>query len=273
MDESIETPAVRPCRKCGASDRYPNGRCRPCQRTRYQQLGATQAVCGKCGASDRLPSGACRPCQRASQERLAATQTSCVNCGARDRNAGGQCRPCVRASGAKRAKENAVCLKCGARDRGTTGACRSCARRVGEEMYEAQTSCAVCGATARNNSGQCRDCKRRRDRLGRGIVGANGESGVGRLCALRGCGTVLTGSRGDTAAHFDHDHSSGLGRDWLCGRHNVAIGGFADSPALLRAAADYLELWVQRHAALTPSVSTAADPAAASTHIGPSWPV
>lgn len=30
MANADSIPEVRPCRVCGASDRYPSGRCRPC---------------------------------------------------------------------------------------------------------------------------------------------------------------------------------------------------------------------------------------------------
>lgn len=53
--------------------------------------------------------------------------------------------------------------------------------------------------------------------------------------------------RGDDPKHvsgkwnIDHDHSTGKVRRLLCSPCNKGIGHFSDNPALLRAAADYLE--------------------------------
>lgn len=40
---------------------------------------------------------------------------------------------------------------------------------------------------------------------------------------------------------FDHCHNTGKFRGWLCGPCNIALGGARDSPATLRALAEYLE--------------------------------
>lgn len=41
--------------------------------------------------------------------------------------------------------------------------------------------------------------------------------------------------------NFDHDHSTGAHRGWLCGSCNWGIGHFKDDPARMRAAAKYVE--------------------------------
>ncbi len=41
---------------------------------------------------------------------------------------------------------------------------------------------------------------------------------------------------------FDHDHSTGLFRGWLCNRCNRVLGMCGDNPVLLRLLANYLEV-------------------------------
>ncbi|MBA2724751.1 MAG: hypothetical protein H0U53_02075 [Actinobacteria bacterium] len=54
-------------------------------------------------------------------------------------------------------------------------------------------------------------------------------------CAI--CGHVPS----DRSLHVDHDAGSGLVRGILCGPCNQGLGSYYDNPALLRAAAAYLE--------------------------------
>lgn len=58
----------------------------------------------------------------------------------------------------------------------------------------------------------------------------------GGVCAL--CRRT---PRHDISLHVDHDHTTGANRKLLCFRCNNALGDLDDDPALLRAAADYLE--------------------------------
>ena len=51
----------------------------------------------------------------------------------------------------------------------------------------------------------------------------------------------LSPTTDEKALAVDHDHVTGVVRGLLCERCNLSIGKFHDSPALLRAAADYLE--------------------------------
>ena len=68
-----------------------------------------------------------------------------------------------------------------------------------------------------------------------GITGAQADAMLadqGGLCAL---------CQAAPAAHVDHDHATGAVRDLLCFNCNGGLGQFRDDPALLRAAARYLE--------------------------------
>lgn len=60
----------------------------------------------------------------------------------------------------------------------------------------------------------------------------------GGKCAI--CLTAL--DRDDARQCLDHCHSTGKVRGFLCGHCNSGLGYFNDNPAILRAAADYLDL-------------------------------
>jgi hypothetical protein len=63
-------------------------------------------------------------------------------------------------------------------------------------------------------------------------VGEAREFCRGKVCAV-------CGSEGPLVV--DHDHATGKIREPLCHPHNLGLGQFSDDPALLRAAAAYLE--------------------------------
>jgi hypothetical protein len=50
-------------------------------------------------------------------------------------------------------------------------------------------------------------------------------------------------ARNTSRLHLDHDHAITYPRAFLCHACNLALGLFQDSPALLRAAADYVEFY------------------------------
>jgi hypothetical protein len=78
-----------------------------------------------------------------------------------------------------------------------------------------------------------------------GVSKPTSESGHGQVCAI--CGLLLDESaRGYDAPAYDHDHTTGEFRGWLCKRHNLGVAYFKDNPELFRKAADYLESFGRR---------------------------
>lgn len=61
------------------------------------------------------------------------------------------------------------------------------------------------------------------------------------MYAAQGGECAICAATSDRRLHVDHDHATGAVRSLLCTRCNPGIGYFMDDPALLRAAADYLE--------------------------------
>jgi Recombination endonuclease VII len=68
-------------------------------------------------------------------------------------------------------------------------------------------------------------------RRAKGCIDATGE---------RRCGPCEICGAHSEPLHFDHDHSTGLFRGWLCGSCNRALGCMADDPSRLETAALYL---------------------------------
>ena len=55
------------------------------------------------------------------------------------------------------------------------------------------------------------------------------------------CEVCGRGPSGKKRIHFDHDHTTGKFRGWLCHKCNVTLGLVEDSSKLLRKLASYLE--------------------------------
>lgn len=99
---------------------------------------------------------------------------------------------------------------------------------------------------AGNRKTYCKSCsitwfKNNRYRVKYGITTAEVEAMLkaqDHKCAI--CGEVWTGGNGGSL-HLDHDHKTDKIRGMLCTMCNTSTGKFKDSPAVLRAAADYLE--------------------------------
>lgn len=66
-------------------------------------------------------------------------------------------------------------------------------------------------------------------------------AGQDGLCAICGNPPNPDGVRASSRLHADHDHVTGKVRALLCNSCNNGIGRFRDDPALLRAAAEYIE--------------------------------
>lgn len=60
-------------------------------------------------------------------------------------------------------------------------------------------------------------------------------------CAICGVRPNPEGRGPAARLHVDHDHVTGENRGLLCVRCNPGVGYFQDDPALLRAAANYIE--------------------------------
>lgn len=60
-------------------------------------------------------------------------------------------------------------------------------------------------------------------------------------CMICGDPPDPNGVRASSRLHVDHDHVTDRNRDLLCTRCNRGVGYFRDDPALLRAAAEYIE--------------------------------
>lgn len=71
----------------------------------------------------------------------------------------------------------------------------------------------------------------------------------GNACAI--CGNPPNGHN----LYVDHDHATGVVRALLCRNCNAGVGYFADDPARMRAAAEYVERFIN----VAPGVGDADD--------------
>jgi len=67
------------------------------------------------------------------------------------------------------------------------------------------------------------------------------QEGRCAICATDITGDIPYGSSRRLRAHVDHSHQTNAIRALLCSKCNLLLGTMRDNPALLRAAADYLE--------------------------------
>ena len=112
--------------------------------------------------------------------------------------------------------------------------CPACERPVPHEEYvrNARTAsgfgsrCRACDSVANSEAYFYRRYRLTKQQIARIRAAQNDR------CAI--CGDA-------SPQHLDHDHDSGGTRQLLCQRCNQGLGLFRDAPALLRAAADYVE--------------------------------
>ena len=127
--------------------------------------------------------------------------------------------------------------------------------RVPRRRRNPRTHCADCNVELTDENGyrrhdsttfrsRCRRCYGldRRNRHDRVEDQRRAEAGKTQsACEI--CGTEETVTRSGRVRRptIDHDHLTGRIRGGLCSRCNTGIGLLLDNPALLRAAADYLD--------------------------------
>jgi hypothetical protein len=143
--------------------------------------------------------------------------------------------------------------------------CKECYRDWHRARYapkdgadDTPRNCAWCGVSYRPKQRRfslycSRDClskareasPQRRDQILRSKYGISAAEYDQRLEAQHGgcaiCGNGATQTRFGKYLNVDHDHQTARVRGLLCDQCNHAIGLLRDDPALLRAAADYLE--------------------------------
>src|SRR5688572_15024805 len=110
---------------------------------------------------------------------------------------------------------------------------KSCRNRVSEKGDYCRNCRDAINYCRRKN-----DLKRRARYLKYGSTGDFEWNAQNGLCGI--CKSDLI-KLTDQDQHFDHCHRTGTVRGWLCRRCNLGIEKFHDDPALLRAAADYME--------------------------------
>jgi hypothetical protein len=109
------------------------------------------------------------------------------------------------------------------------------------------------GRNAGNSSGvnsYCKPCHNARTRRSKELVGGErtyhlrrryGITAEDAAAMVAAQGGLCAICRAAPAAHVDHDHETGAVRQLLCFNCNGGLGQFRDDPAVLRAAAHYIE--------------------------------
>jgi hypothetical protein len=112
--------------------------------------------------------------------------------------------------------------------------CPSCEQAVALAQYARNSR------TASGYGSRCRGCANAASKAGY-FYRTYGLT-QGQLAALREAQADACGICGEPSPqHLDHDHSTGTIRQFLCQRCNHGLGLLKDDPAVLRAAAEYVE--------------------------------
>lgn len=89
---------------------------------------------------------------------------------------------------------------------------------------------------------RCKDCYKKKRRANHDANEAALRAGLTRdVCDICKKPETVTRAGRVRILNKDHDHSTGQWRGLLCSRCNTGLGVFRDNPAILRAAAEYLE--------------------------------
>lgn len=103
------------------------------------------------------------------------------------------------------------------------------ARRWEKAYFSDPVNCARRLETQRSRSPKARSIKQQRRNERREALAGRPKPDSCEICDRAG------------EIHFDHCHTTGQFRGWICERCNVTLGFADDDPALLRKLADYLD--------------------------------
>lgn len=175
--------------------------------------------------------------------RPSAAATTCPDCGGTKGHSSARCFAC------------SIPHRSGPRAGTGPRLCRSCDRILAHVEFRLRKEN---GKQVRSST--CLDCERRaaRERARRAKVdptraalaqlrhrinrlGLDVDAVLARWRAHDGRCDLCGGDNGGRVLCLDHCHRTGALRGFLCGSCNTAIGHLRDDPALIRAAADYVE--------------------------------
>lgn len=208
-------------------------------------------ICSECGKFPReVGRRRCRKCLEYRSKTLETRRSAglCLACGMPGDGHGLYCASCRD----DRNHSQRACY----RGRKERGICTTCSRPVEKERRLAsRVECQRCSDARKPAWQKNREehvAQLRRNSLIR-KYGITPEEFAAKLGAQGGCCAICRATEPGGKSnqwHLDHDHRYATNdrrghRDILCHSCNVSLGGFRDSPGLLRAAAEYVE----RHAA------------------------